>query len=358
MSFVEFWPYLLVLIVGLAVLTSVPVMLMVERWGSAWMQRRSGPNRVGPFGLFQPIADALKLIFKEENIPAQAHKVLFILAPGLAVLPPLIAFTVIPIAGTLHWGGAELAVQISRLNVGLLFVLAITSLHVYSVLTAGWSSNNKFSLMGALRSSSQMISYEITIGITIVSLVMTYGTLDLREIVKLQEAGSGLPAWGMFMQPVCFLILWVSSFAETNRLPFDLPEGESELVAGYHTEYSGLKWGLFFLGEYAAMGLASAFLATLFLGGYNVPFVSEASLNQFFMGHGYSIDIASLFTILLQAFSFVAKVFFFMWVFVWVRWTLPRFRYDQLMDLGWKILLPLGVVNAVGTMVVSYFVRR
>ncbi len=353
-----YWSLILVPIVGVCILTSVPIMLMVERVGSAWMQRRLGPNRVGPWGLMQPMSDAIKLVFKEANIPAQAHKALFVLAPGLAVLPPMLAFVVIPLGGSVNLGGVDYPLQIAPMNVGLLFLLAITSLHVYSVLAAGWSSNNKFSLMGALRSSSQMISYEIAIGITIVSLVMTYGTLDLREIVKLQEAGSSFPTWGLFMQPLCFLILWVCSFAETNRLPFDLPEGESELVAGYHTEYSGLYFGLFFLGEYAAMLVASAFLTTLFLGGYNVPFISEAGLRELFISHGFQLSMASILTVALQALSFVAKVAFFMWVFVWVRWTLPRFRYDQLMDLGWKVLLPLGVFNVAVTMVVTYFLRR
>lgn len=348
----------MVLVAGLMVLMSVPVVLMVERRGSAWMQRRSGPNRVGPFGFFQPLSDAIKLVFKEENIPALAHKPLFILAPALAVIPPFLAFAVIPLSGHVNIGGTEFPVQVSNINVGLLFLLAITSLHVYSVLAAGWASNNKFSLMGALRSSSQMISYEIAIGITIVSLVITYGTLDLREIVRLQAADSPLPFWGGLMQPLCFLILWISSFAETNRLPFDLPEGESELVAGYHTEYSGLKFALFFLGEYASMFLASAFLATLFLGGYNIPFVTETGLRQFLMSQGLDLTLASFVAVLLQFVSFLAKMWFFMWVFVWVRWTLPRFRYDQLMDLGWKMLLPLGVLNVIGTMVYSFFSRR
>jgi NADH-quinone oxidoreductase subunit H len=335
------------------------VILMVERWGSAWMQRRRGPNRVGPLGMMQPLADALKFVFKEENVPALAHKGLFILAPVLAVLPPILAFAAIPIAGNLVIKGAEVPVQVANIPVSLLFVLAITSLHVYSVLAAGWSSNNKFSLMGALRSSSQMISYEIAIGITVASLVLTYGTLDLREIVKLQESGSRFALWGAGLQPLCLLILWVSSFAETNRLPFDLPEGESELVAGYHTEYSGLKFALFFLGEYVAMYVASAFLTTLFLGGYNVPFISEAGLREFFQStFGVGLELAALFTVLLQVASFVVKVFFFMWVFVWVRWTLPRFRYDQLMDLGWKILLPLGILNVIVTMVATYFLNR
>ncbi len=352
------WSLLMVVPLGIMVLSSVPAMLMVERWGSAWMQRRSGPNRVGPFGAMQPLADAIKMVFKEENLPAQSHKVLFTLAPGLAVIPPLLAFAVIPLSGHVHIAGQDFPVQVSGLNVGLLFLLAITSLHVYSVLTAGWASNNKFSLMGALRSSSQMISYEIAVGISIVAIVLTYGTLDLREIVKLQESGSTLPAWGIFLQPVAFVVLWITAFAETNRLPFDLPEGETELVAGYHTEYSGLKFGLFFLGEYASMLLASAFLVTLFLGGPNVPFVSEAELRNFFqIQAGLSLELASVASVLAMFVSFLVKVAFFMWVYVWVRWTLPRFRYDQLMDLGWKILLPIGILNVMGTLLVSYFVK-
>ncbi len=349
---------LLVPVFGVMLLSCVPIILMVERWGSAWMQRRVGPNRVGPFGLLQPMSDALKLIFKEANIPARAHKPLFLLAPILAVVPPVLALAAIPISGHLHLDGVEYPLQIANISVGLLFFLAITSLHVYAVLTAGWASNNKFSLMGALRSSSQMISYEIAIGICMVSLVLTYGTLDLREIVKLQEAGSPFPVWGLGLQPICFLIMWISSFAETNRLPFDLPEGESELVAGYHTEYSGMTFGLFFLGEYAAMFIASAFLATLFLGGFNVPFWSESALREIFLNQGFGITAASAFTSLLQFATFAAKVAFFMWVFVWVRWTLPRFRYDQLMDLGWKVLLPIGVANIIVTMLVTYFVQR
>jgi NADH-quinone oxidoreductase subunit H len=349
------WPILMAVIVGGGVLTGVPVMVMVERWGSAWMQRRSGPNRVGYKGILQPIADAIKFAFKEENIPAKAHPVLFRLAPALAVIPPLVAFSVIPVAGSVNIEGTEFPVQISNLNVGLLFLLAITSLHVFAVLCAGWASNNKFSLMGALRSSSQMISYEIAIGICVVSLVLTYGTLDLREIVKLQEAGSRFHVWGALLQPLAFFILWVCAFAETNRLPFDLPEGESELVAGYHTEYSGFKFALFFMGEYAAMFTVSAFLATLFLGGYNVPFISEEALREIFLNKNFSLTVASILTCAIQAASLSIKVFFFMWVFVWVRWTVPRFRYDQLMNLGWKTLLPLGIANVFVSLIISFW---
>ena len=352
------WSLIMVPVVGGMMLTMMPMILYVERRGSAFMQRRLGPNRVGPLGALQSVADALKLLFKEENMPAAAHKVLFILAPAMAVIPPFLAFSVIPISGYVHLDGQELPVGIANISVGLLFLLSITSLHVYSVLAGGWSSNNKFSLMGALRSSSQMISYEIAIGISIVSLVITYGTLDLREIVKLQAADGAMPGWGMFLQPVCFIIMWISSFAETNRLPFDLPEGESELVAGYHTEYSGLKFALYFLGEYTSMFLASAFLATLFMGGYNIPFLSDETLRHFFMNKGWDLTEASLWVAGLQFASFFLKMWFFLWVFVWVRWTLPRFRYDQLMDLGWKMLLPLGVLNVIVTMVVSYVKQR
>jgi NADH-quinone oxidoreductase subunit H len=367
------WSTLLVFVVALIALASIPAMLVVERRGSAWMQRRSGPNRVGPWGLLQSVSDAIKLVFKEANMPAKAHKFLFVLAPALAVIPPFVALAVIPLGGAISINGRSFSMQAIDLNVGILFFLAITSLHVYSVLSAGWSSNNKFSLMGGLRSSSQMISYEIAIGIAIVSVVMTYGTLDLREIVKMQEAGSSLPAWGFVLQPLAFLILWVCSFAEANRLPFDLPEGESELVAGYHTEYSGLTFALFMLGEYSAMLASSAFLATLFLGGYNVPFISEADLLTWLNGVGLDFNVAllppslgvdlvvhvgSLALVAIQLVSLVAKTAFFMWGFVWVRWTLPRFRYDQLMDLGWKLLLPLGIVNVLGTMIVSFFLRK
>lgn len=352
------WTTILAVIIAGFLLTWIPVMLIVERRGSAWMQRRSGPNRVGPWGLMQPMSDAIKMIFKEANIPRKAHKVLFVMAPALAVLPPFISMIVMPLGGSVNIGGTEYAFQAFNVNVGMLFFLSITSLHVYSVLTAGWASNNKFSLMGGLRASSQMISYEIAIGICIVSLVLTYGTLDLREIVKLQEHGSAFPVWGFILQPVAFIVLWICTFAETNRLPFDLPEGESELVAGYHTEYSGMTFGMFMLGEYTAMVASSAFLATLFLGGYNIPFVTEESLRQIFLDQGLSLTLASLITVALQFACLVAKIFFFMWVFVWVRWTLPRFRYDQLMDLGWKMLLPIGVANAIVTMVVTYFLKR
>jgi len=352
------WSTLIVALLCGFLLTWIPVMLVVERRAAAWMQRRSGPNRVGPWGLMQPMSDAIKMIFKEANIPRKAHKVLFVMAPALAVLPPFLSMLVIPLGGSVNIDGTEYLFQAFNINVGLLFFLAVTSLHVYSVLTAGWASNNKFSLMGGLRASSQMISYEIAIGISIVSLVLTYGTLDLREIVKLQEAGSGLPAWGFALQPLAFLLLWICTFAETNRLPFDLPEGESELVAGYHTEYSGMTFGMFMLGEYAAMVASSAFLSTLFLGGYNIPFLSEEALRSFFLDQGLSLTLSSAATALLQFGCLVTKVFFFMWVFVWVRWTLPRFRYDQLMSLGWKLLLPIGIANAIVTMVVTYFLKR
>ncbi|NCN41921.1 NADH-quinone oxidoreductase subunit NuoH [bacterium] len=351
-----YFPVVSVLILAAIILGAVPVLVLAERRGAAWIQRRSGPNRVGPFGLFQTVADAIKLIFKEANLPKRAHLFLFLLAPALAVIPPFVALAVIPLGGDVLFGPNAYPFQGVNLSVGLLFFLAISSLHVYSVLTAGWASNNKFSLMGGLRSSSQMISYEIVIGMAIVSLVITYGTLDLREIVYLQQSTSGaLPAWGVFKQPVVFVLLWICSFAETNRLPFDLPEGESELVAGYHTEYSGLTFALFMMGEYVAMLAASAFLSTLFLGGFNIPFITEAELLKFFLDMNIEQTAASIMTVACQFAALAAKIGFFMWVFIWVRWSLPRFRYDQLMSLGWKVLLPISVMNVIGTMLYSYF---
>jgi len=346
-----------VLVSGLCLLVTVPLMLIIERRGSAFMQRRVGPNRVGPFGLMQPMADALKLIFKEEMVPEKAHKKLFALAPLIGLFPPFLAFAALPISGFINVAGVDYPVQGISLSVGLLFILSISSLHVFAILAAGWSSNNKFSLLGALRSSSQMISYEIAIGICVVSVVLTYGSLDLREIVLKQQIGAGFPWWGWISLPLPFLILWISSFAETNRLPFDLPEGETELVAGYHSEYSGLRWALFFMGEYSAMLVASGFLATLFLGGYTIPFVSELELREFFTSFGLDMFWASLIAVLLQFIVFAAKTMFFMWVFVWVRWTLPRFRYDQLMDLGWKVLFPVAIFNAMLTLVLAYFFK-
>lgn len=350
-----FWPFLVAVAIAGVTLGVIPALIIVERRGAAWIQRRSGPNRVGPLGLFQTFADALKLIFKEANLPAKAHVPLFILAPALAVIPPFLTLALIPLAGSVYIGGEYYAVQAVDLHVGLLFFLAISSLHVYSVLTAGWASNNKFSLMGGLRASSQMISYEIAIGISIVALVMTYGTLDLREIVAMQASGQGLGLWGLIVQPIAFILMWVCAFAETNRLPFDLPEGESELVAGYHTEYSGLTFALFMLGEYVAMLAASAFMATLFLGGYNIPFITEEALRSVFLDQGMGLTAATAATAALQFLSLVAKIGFFMWVFIWVRWTLPRFRYDQLMDLGWKVLLPIGVFNVIATMLFTFY---
>lgn len=340
-------------IVAGLILAMAPVMLIVERRGSAFMQRRVGPNRVGPLGLMQPMADALKLIFKEDLAPEGSHPVLFPAAPAIGVVVPFLALAAVPFAGTVLIDGMELPVQLLSINVGLLYLLAITSLHVFSVLAAGYSSNNKFSLLGALRSSSQMISYEIAIGVSVVSVVLVHGTLDLREIVVRWERGLSWAEHLCLVLP--FLVIWISSFAETNRLPFDLPEGESELVAGYHTEYSGLKWAMFFLGEYAAMTVASALMATLFLGGYWIPGLTQDSLRALFVDMGYGADVASYLQAAVQLGALLAKIGFFMFVFVWVRWTLPRFRYDQLMDLGWRVLLPVGVANAAMTFVVTYF---
>ena len=337
------WSLILVPVLGVVVLTCVPVMLMVERLGSAWMQRRSGPNRVGPFGMMQPLSDAIKLVFKEVNIPAQSHKILFVLAPGLAVIPPILAFSVIPLAGHVHWNGVEYAMQVANLPVGLLFLLAITSLHVYSVLAAGWASNNKFSLMGAVRAASQMVSYEIAMGLSVIALLMMTGSLSLREI-SMQQSGMH---WNVFYQPLSFLIFLICAFAETNRTPFDLAECESELIGGYHTEYSSMKMGFYLFAEYANMFISSTILAVLFFGAYNYPGRAWAVEN-------WGVNIANVIGI----FVLFAKICFFIFFYMWVRWTIPRFRYDQLMNLGWKKLIPLALVNMIITAAVLLLLKK
>jgi NADH-quinone oxidoreductase subunit H len=298
------------------------------------MQRRSGPNRVGPWGLMQPMADAIKFVFKEENVPAKAHKVLFLLAPALAVIPPLISFTVIPLAGSINLEGIEFPVQVANMSVGLLFLLAINSMHVFSVLTAGWASNNKFSLMGSVRAASQMVSYEVAMGLSIIALIMMTGTLSLKEI-SVQQAGMN---WNVFYQPVGFLIFLICAFAETNRTPFDLAECESELIGGYHTEYSSMKMGFYLFAEYANMFISSTILAVLYFGGYNYPGM------QWMVDH-VGVNMANILGIGVLFIKICCFIFFFMWI----RWTIPRFRYDQLMNLGWKILIPLSIANIIIT---------
>ncbi|HEX6227094.1 MAG TPA: NADH-quinone oxidoreductase subunit NuoH [Chryseolinea sp.] len=305
-----------------------------ERKVAAFLQDRIGPDRAGPFGILQPLADGLKFIMKEEIIPNVSNKLLFVLGPSIAMLTALMAGVVIPWGGSLTIGSETYSLQIVDLNVGILYVFAVVSIGVYGIMIGGWASNNKFSLLGAIRASAQMISYEIGMGLSIIALIMMTGTLSLREIAELQAGGAGNSwnFWNVVYQPVGFLIFLVCAFAECNRTPFDLPECETELVGGYHTEYSSMKLGFYLFAEYINMFVSSAVISTLYFGGYNFPFMNNLGLDQ------------NLITIIGTVVLF-AKIGFFIFFFMWIRWTIPRFRYDQLMNLGWKILIPLAVIN-------------
>ncbi len=303
-----------------------------ERKVAAFMQDRVGPNRAGPFGLLQPLADGVKMFFKEEIIPTQASSALFIAGPSIAIFTACMTSAVIPWGQSLEIFGRIVVLQVADLNIGILYVFGVVSLGVYGIMIGGWASNNKFSLMGAIRAASQNISYEIAMGLSIIALLMVTGTLSMGEIAA-QQSGF---AWNVWYQPLGFLIFLICAFAETNRTPFDLPECETELVGGYHTEYSSLKLGFYLFSEYINMFISSAVLATLYFGGYNFPFMNELGLSQ------------NLITIIGTSFLF-AKIFFFIFFFMWVRWTIPRFRYDQLMRLGWNILIPLAIANIVLT---------
>lgn len=305
-----------------------------ERKVAAFLQDRIGPDRAGPFGILQPLADGLKFIMKEEIIPNVSNKLLFVLGPSIAMLTALMAGVVIPWGGKLTIGGEEYILQIVDLNIGILYVFAVVSIGVYGIMIGGWASNNKFSLLGAIRASAQMISYEIAMGLSIIALVMMTGTLSLREITELQAGGVGgdWNFWNVVYQPLGFIIFLVCAFAECNRTPFDLPECETELVGGYHTEYSSMKLGFYLFAEYINMFVSSAVISTLYFGGYNFPFMNDLGFDQ------------NVITILGVLALFI-KITFFIFFFMWIRWTIPRFRYDQLMNLGWKILIPLAVAN-------------
>jgi NADH-quinone oxidoreductase subunit H len=314
----------IVLMIGIALLT------LAERKISAWIQDRHGPNRVGPHGLGQPFADGLKNIMKEETYPDAAYKPLFVLAPAIAFIPAMLTFAVIPFASPLPLPGVGLIdMVVAPLPVGFLYILAIASLGVYGVVLAGWSSNNKYSLLGGLRSSAQMVSYEIAMGLSTVAVLLVAGNVALNDIIWQQAT----TVWNFFGLTVAFIIFLIAAFAETNRLPFDLPEAESELIAGYHTEYSAMKFSLFFIAEYSNMVTASALLVTLFFGGWDIPFTLWDNQAPW-----------SIVKTLLTGLVFALKVLFFLFFYMWIRWTLPRFRYDQLMSLGWRVLLPVALV--------------
>lgn len=417
-----------VFIWGLA-LTLIPVLIWFERKGAAFIQDRVGPNRAAVLGVrlggfMHNIADVLKLLMKELMVPSHVNKSYFIIAPFLGITVVLFAFAVIPWADHLSFGKWDIPMQVTSLNGGILYILSITSLNVYGIVLAGWSSNNKYSLLGGMRSTAQMVSYEIPLGLSIVGIFMVFGAVQLNDIVRGQgELLFGfLPRWGIFVQPLGFFLFLASAFAETNRNPFDVPEGESEIVAGYHTEYSGVRFALFYMGEYVAIVLSAAMITTLYFGGWQVPYLTTDALtahaatvlkvllsmglvlslvggvlcigydkrlagtwpkgdlrNQegkilatiafvLFAVHAaalilfWSMDLpdwgAAVVTLLAQLSSFATKLLFFCWMFIWVRWTLPRFRYDQIMRLGWKGLIPLAFANIFITGLVLLLIDR
>jgi NADH-quinone oxidoreductase subunit H len=305
---------------------------LIERKVAGFFQDRLGPNRAGPFGVFQPLADGLKLFFKEEFMPGSADQFLYILGPSLTMMIALLTSAVIPWGNSLSINGVEYSLQVADINVGVLYVFAILSIGVYGIMIGGWASNNKYALIGAVRAASQMISYELAMSMAIIAIVMMSGTLSLKDMVEQQHGMN----WNIFYQPLGFLIFLVCAFAECNRSPFDLPECETELIGGYHTEYSSMKLGFYLFAEYINMFISSAMIATLFFGGYNFPFMDDLNLS-----HNALTIIGSL--------VLFVKISFFIFFFMWVRWTLPRFRYDQLMRLGWKSLLPLAIVNVLIT---------
>jgi len=401
-----------ILIPFLVIMQILPFLIWLERKGAAYIQDRRGPNRASILGLrlgglIHSLADVVKLVFKEDIVPSHVNKFVYTLAPFIAMAVACMTFAVIPWAAPLDWKGSPFTLQAVDLNVGILYLFAIASMGVYGIMLAGWGSNNKYSLLGGLRSSAQMISYELTLGLSVVGVLILAGSLELNAIV--QNQGANPLSWNAIRQPLGCILFVVSAFAETNRLPFDLPEAEAELVAGYHVEYSSLKFALFFMAEYANMIVASALMATLFFGGWQVPFVSTEALRA----HAtpilyYSVLGIGVFSILAGWFLvrrkpkvvyhdardretkvlgipailvgmalvvgqvllgplalgdtgsqvaaaafqfgvFLLKILFFCWVFIWVRWTLPRFRYDQLMNLGWRVMLPLALLNVVVT---------
>jgi NADH-quinone oxidoreductase subunit H len=303
-----------------------------ERKVAAFLQDRLGPNKAGPYGLLQPIADGVKMFMKEEIIPDVSNKFLFILGPCIAMLTACMTGVVIPWSTPITIDGVSYPLQITDINIGILYVFGVVSIGVYGIMIGGWASNNKFSLLGALRASAQMISYEIAMGLSIIALVMMTGTISLGEIAAQQAGGN----WNIIYQPLGFLIFITCAFAECNRTPFDLPECETELVGGYHTEYSSMKLGFYLFAEYVNMFISSAIISTLYFGGYNMPFI------------GRFVTDPNMLSILGVVFLF-GKIFFFIFFFMWIRWTIPRFRYDQLMNLGWKIFIPLSILNIILT---------
>ncbi|MGN0003738.1 MAG: NADH-quinone oxidoreductase subunit NuoH [Sphingobacterium composti] len=328
---------ILVVIVFTVTLVIAMYSTLAERKIAGFMQDRHGPDRAGIFGILQPLCDGGKFFFKEEIIPAGAHKTLFILGPVIAIITACISSAVIPWGQNLVIDGKSIPLQVADVNIGVLYVFGVIALGVYGIMLGGWASNNKFSLMGAIRAASQSISYEIGMGLSLIALLMVTGSLQLGEIVAQQ---SGFVNWNIFVQPLGFLIFITCAFAECNRVPFDLPECETELVGGYHTEYSSMKLGLYMFSEYINMFVSSALMAALYFGGYNFPFM-------------YDLGLSENWITIIGVLVFFLKIFGFIFFFMWIRWTLPRFRYDQLMNLGWKILIPLAIANIVLTGIIT-----
>ncbi len=327
--------FALILIVVMGSLVIAMYATYAERKVAAILQDRRGPNRAGPFGLLQPVADGLKLFFKEEIIPDFSSKFLFILGPALAMLTAIMTGAIIPWGDKVQLFGRDIPLQIADIDVGVLYVFAVVSLGVYGIMIGSWASNNKYSLMGGMRAASQIISYELAMGITMIALILVTGNLSIKEMVLQQQHGW----WNIFYQPFGFLIFLICAFAECNRTPFDLAEAESELVGGYHTEYSSMKLGFYLFAEYINMFVSSVIMSSLYFGGYDLlPFVDESKW-------GLSANWMALIGIA----ALMAKVVFFLFFFMWVRWTIPRFRYDQLMNLGWRVLIPLALINMLVT---------
>jgi NADH-quinone oxidoreductase subunit H len=324
--------FVLVVIVFAVSLGIAAYSTYAERKIAAFLQDRVGPDRAGPFGLLQPVADGVKMFMKEEIIPSNADRLLFILGPCIMMMTACMTGVVIPWGHGLEINGTFYPVQITDINIGILYVFGVVSIGVYGIMIGGWASNNKYSLMGAIRASSQMISYELAMGMAVIALIMTTGTLSLREMVEQQHGFH----WNVFTQPLGFILFIICAFAECNRTPFDLPECETELVGGYHTEYSSMKLGFYLFAEYINMFISAAIISSLYFGGYNFPFVDQL---------GLSPNILSIVGTLI----FFGKIFFFIFFFMWIRWTIPRFRYDQLMHLGWRTMIPLAILNILGT---------
>ncbi|MFT3748252.1 MAG: NADH-quinone oxidoreductase subunit NuoH [Agriterribacter sp.] len=341
------WAFVIEKMVLIAIVISVSLVVAMyatyaERKVAGVMQDRHGPNRAGPFGILQPLADGLKLFFKEEVIPNNASRWLFILGPCLAMLTAMMTSAIIPWGGTVEIGGRMIDLQIADINIGILYVFGVVSMGVYGIMIGGWASNNKFSLMAALRGASQAISYELAMGLSLIALLMLTGSLSLKTIVEQQINGNW---WNIVYQPLGFFIFFVCALAECNRAPFDLPEAESELNMGYHQEYSSMKLGFYLFAEYINMFISCAIIATLFFGGYDMPFVDETKLS----------GVTALLTGVAALFG---KTFILIFIFMWIRWTLPRFRYDQLMNLGWKGLIPLALFNMVLTAAITLYTMK